>query len=99
MTSNKRRLDALTLSVSGSSRSKSGPMVKNNCWECKNRRDVPGNSRIKCVDPDADMTADPHGIRNGWFMYPLLFDPTWMTSKCKNFKPVNRADKSSGKSI
>ncbi len=32
------------------------------------------------------MTGDPHGIKEGWFMYPILFDPTWKTKKCYTFK-------------
>ena len=70
--------------------------LENNCNECKFSRDVPGNCHIRCVNPDADMTGAPHGIKQGWFMYPLLFDPTWMTSECKNFEPVSRAVESSG---
>lgn len=54
------------------------------CYECINAREVPGNAHILCAKPCA-MTGDPHGIRKGWFMYPLLFDPTWRTSECPNF--------------
>ena len=74
--------------------------VKNNCYQCKHKRSVAGNAHIKCVKPDVDMTGNEHGIRSGWFMYPILFDPTWCTSKCKNFEPsesVSLASKSSNK--
>lgn len=74
-------------------------LVKNDCYNCEFRRNVAGNRHIKCVNPDTDMTGDEHGIRRGWFMYPLLFDPTWMTSKCKNYSSVNHAGNSSGKSM
>ena len=80
------------------SKAKSGPLVKNDCYKCVHRRNVPGNCHIECVNPDIDMTGDPHGIKQGWFMYPILFDPSWMTSKCKNFESVNRVSKSSGQS-
>lgn len=76
-----------------------GPPVSNNCRQCAHMRDVPGNCHIECVKPDAEMTGNSHGIRKGWFMYPLLFDPVWMTAKCRNFQPceaVNRAGKPCG---
>lgn len=25
-----------------------------------------------------NIRGDPHGIRNGWFNWPLEFDPTWL---------------------
>lgn len=66
---------------------KDGPLVQNGCRSCKHRENVPGNAHIQCRKPDVQMTGSPHGIRNGWFLYPLLFDPTWMTSTCRNFEP------------
>jgi len=62
--------------------------VKNDCYNCVHKRNVPGNCHIECAKPDVDMTGNEHGIRNGWFMYPLLFDPVWMTVKCSNFEKV-----------
>jgi len=56
------------------------------CYSCVSRCTVPGNCHIKCSNPDPDMTGDPHGIRNGWFYYPMLFDPTWKTKMCANYK-------------
>lgn len=31
------------------------------------------------------MVGDKHGIVNGWFLYPILFDPIWKEKKCDNF--------------
>ena len=59
----------------------------NECWECAHKRPVPGNCHIECVKPDAEMTGKEHGIKNGWFMYPLLFDPVWKEKDCRNFEP------------
>ncbi len=56
------------------------------CYSCKHRRNVPGNCHIECVKPDQDMTGNSHGIKNGWFMYPWLFDPVWKTKLCDNFE-------------
>lgn len=59
---------------------------KTSCYECVHRRDVPGNCHIRCAKPDPEMTGHPHGIRNGWFIYPMLFDPVWKTKECSNWE-------------
>jgi hypothetical protein len=59
------------------------------CWACLHRRDVPGNCHIQCVQPDPFMVGDPHGIKQGWFYYPLLFDPTWKARTCKHFEAAH----------
>lgn len=59
--------------------------VKNECYTCTHRRTVPGDERIKCVEPDPDMTGNPYAIEPGWFCYPLLFDPLWKTKLCANY--------------
>lgn len=64
----------------------SSPLVKNDCHNCKHKRAVPGNCHIQCVNPDPKMTGDRHGISSGWFFYPLLFDPIWMTKQCDNYE-------------
>ena len=56
------------------------------CWECVNRRAIAGNAHISCADPDIHMKGKAHGIRNGWFYYPLNFDPVWKDKLCDNFK-------------
>lgn len=60
--------------------------MMNECYDCIHKRSVPGNAHIRCAKPDKQMTGDSHGIRNGWFIYPLLFDPTWKTKDCNNFE-------------
>jgi len=60
--------------------------VENRCDLCVHKRDVPGNAHIKCVNPDPEMRGLDWGIKNGWFIYPVLFDPVWMLKKCANFK-------------
>lgn len=37
------------------------------------------------------MTGNQHGIKNGWFMYPLLFDPIWATKECNNLELIELA--------
>ena len=60
--------------------------IENECYICKNKRNVPGNAHIACINKDPEMTGDSYGIQNGWFFYPYIFDPTWMTKKCNNFE-------------
>lgn len=62
------------------------PNRPDNCYECRHMRDVPGNCHIRCVNPDPNMTGSAHGIREGWFYYPMLFDPVWKTSICANYE-------------
>lgn len=35
------------------------------------------------------ITADPHGIRNGWFMWPVNFAPVWLNN-CNGFEAKGR---------
>lgn len=65
---------------------------RNECYHCKYRQDVPGNAHIRCVKPDANMVGNQHGIKNGWFMYPLLFDPSWKESLCSNYENNEQVD-------
>jgi hypothetical protein len=65
-------------------------VITPNCWTCKHRRTVPGDCHISCANPDPNMQGHPHGIRMGWFIYPLLFDPTWMARPCANHDPGPR---------
>jgi hypothetical protein len=32
-----------------------------------------------------NIKADPHGVRNGWFMWPVNFDPVWLLN-CDGFE-------------
>jgi hypothetical protein len=32
-----------------------------------------------------NIKADPHGVRNGWFMWPFNFDPVWL-QECYGFE-------------
>ncbi len=59
------------------------------CYSCSHRRSIPGDCHSSCAKPDKEMTGNAHGIRNGWFMYPFNFDPTWMTKECSNYKKEN----------
>lgn len=60
--------------------------MSSKCYSCKFKRSVPGNCHIACSNPDMHMTGNKHGIVNGWFFYPVLFDPIWMTKECSNYE-------------
>lgn len=60
--------------------------IRGECYSCKYHREVPGNTHIQCVNPDPGMVGNPHGVRHGWFFYPILFDPTWKEKLCDNYE-------------
>ena len=64
----------------------SGRNMMNECYSCKFRQSIPGDAHISCGNPDPKMTGNPHGIRSGWFWYPINFDPTWKTKDCANYE-------------
>ena len=33
-----------------------------------------------------NIKANAHGVRNGWFMWPINFDPVWLEN-CDGFAP------------
>lgn len=39
-----------------------------------------------------NITADPHGIKNGWFLWPMNFDPVWLRT-CLGFEAKAEAPK------
>ena len=61
------------------------------CYSCAHKRAVPGNAHIACANPDPAMTGHPHGVKHGWFMYPLLFDPVWKARECANYQKKEEA--------
>ena len=63
--------------------------MKNECHLCKYKRELPGESHILCSNPDWSMRGHPHGIKNGWFIYPLVFDPVWKMKDCENFEEID----------
>ena len=58
---------------------------ENECYSCKYKRNIPGDTHYECVKEDPNMTGKPHGIKMGWFNYPYNFAPIWKTKRCDNF--------------
>lgn len=55
------------------------------CYSCIFRRSIHGDAHSNCINPDPLMRGNAHGIKNGWFYYPLNFDPTWKEKLCHNY--------------
>lgn len=62
----------------------------NECYSCKHRRAILDDAHSFCANPDPEMTGNTHGIKNGWFMYPLNFDPVWKTKMCSNYEEMDQ---------
>lgn len=65
--------------------------TKPNCYECVHRLEIPGNCHSRCNNHAAKVSAVGHGVANGWFRWPLNFDPTWLLT-CDGFSsnPTDR---------
>lgn len=37
------------------------------------------------IKNELNVVGNPHGIRSGWFMWPMNFDPVWLEN-CDGFK-------------
>jgi hypothetical protein len=59
-------------------------MEKQNCYKCVHRLEVPGSSHSRCNNMTAEVKGHEHGIKSGWFNWPLNFDPTWLL-ECDGF--------------
>jgi hypothetical protein len=57
------------------------------CHTCQHRREIARNCHIACAKPCPQVRGHPHGIANGWFFYPILFDPIWGEG-CTNYEAV-----------
>jgi hypothetical protein len=67
---------------------------KPDCYKCVHRLDIPGNAHSRCNNHDAKVSAYAHGVRSGWFAWPLNFDPVWLTA-CDGWsdKPEDRKER------
>ncbi len=62
--------------------------MKSDCYTCKNRRTIAGDSHSMCIARTLTQamkqpsplypTFAEHGINMGWAFWPLNFDPVWM---------------------
>ena len=69
---------------------------KKTCYDCAYRGTIPGNAHTKCTfnwgksEIESPKGAE-HGRRNGWWSFPLNYDPVWMEGECGAFsKDIDR---------
>jgi hypothetical protein len=65
-------------------------MHNSKCHQCAYKSNVPGNTHIQCrynwsKSEYNPPKANPHGVKNGWYTFPLEFDPIWQKEDCKAF--------------
>lgn len=63
-------------------------MGKKNCYSCGYRGTLPGSVHSRCkFNWSKGGLSMPrgkaHGIQNGWWIFPVNFDPIWMVGECK----------------
>jgi len=63
---------------------------KKNCYNCTYRGEIPGDAHSRCkfnwsLSEIKPPKADEQGIRKGWYLFPLNFDPVWQKEECKAF--------------
>jgi hypothetical protein len=59
------------------------------CHNCKNSELAPfSGHHLSCNKPVVTIAANAHGVKNGWCMYPVNFDPIWLVGECKNYEPI-----------
>lgn len=71
---------------------------KSDCYTCEYRGNVPGDTHSKCNHPDIfngplsaakklNLRANMHGVKQGWFSWPVNFDPAWL-ERCDGYKKM-----------
>jgi hypothetical protein len=50
---------------------------------------------IEAPNQEITVKGNQHGIKNGWFMHPLNFDPCWL-EECNGFKAKDQSNAVSG---
>lgn len=64
--------------------------IKKTCYNCGYRGNVPGSAHSTCSfnfkKAEVDVPkGNPHGIKNGWYYFPINFDPVWIIKECSAF--------------
>ena len=59
--------------------------MKPDCYKCIHRHPIPGDAHSSCDNLTVNVTGDRYGRSQGWFFWPINFDPTWLIS-CDGFE-------------
>ena len=73
-------------------------MAKPNCYDCSHRRDLVGDCHSRCNNLRANVEGNPHGIKSGWFYWPVNFDPVWLVA-CDGFSTSEEDKKAATKQL
>lgn len=95
----REQLKTETKGNQSSYQSGSQSVEKPNCYKCKHRADLVWSAHSRCSHPAAlyevalggvgmNVKGNEHGIRKGWFFFPLNFDPVWLES-CNGFEAIS----------
>lgn len=90
-----------TLCNKSSNQSGSKSVDKPNCYKCKYRDGLNYSAHSRCTHQNgmAEMflqmqglsvmgvKGNMHGIKKGWFLFPLDYDPVWLES-CNEFTEI-----------
>ena len=63
------------------------------CESCAYKTNIPGDAHIGCSfawekSENKPPKANEHGIKSGWYTFPLNFDPVWQEEPCKEHSEV-----------
>jgi hypothetical protein len=64
--------------------------MSTDCYKCGYKGNNPGSAHIRCKYDwrKSGLPAPkgkPHGIKCGWWIFPVNFDPVWMIDECPVF--------------
>ena len=64
--------------------------TKKSCYDCAYRGEVAGSAHTRCKfnwgkSDKSPPIASKQGIINGWYNFPLNYDPVWQEEECKAF--------------
>lgn len=67
------------------------------CRECVYHNKIAGDAHISCIldwnkSKHPIPKGNPHGIRMGWYMFPVNFDPIWQVTVCEEFSEEKNPD-------
>lgn len=62
----------------------------NSCHNCAYKANIPGDAHVECTfdwekSDQRPPEANDHGVKMGWYIFPINFDPNWQMEECKAF--------------
>ena len=90
------------LRESGLSVTTGKPVEFEDCYSCAYKGTNPGSAHIRCnfgwMGSGLTRPAGKsYGVKHGWWIFPLSFDPVWMVGQCLAWSEVADPAKLAGK--